>query len=616
MARVIYILLCLCTFPSTINSSEEVSVTVSDDTVRGDWPTDRIDLKGVEVKLSEGEDVEGSASAKELIDRAFERLPKSEQDRIGFTTLREAQLSLPQSGGIGEDGFADDDETLLKLKELWAKRQTELQEAMDAMQDSANLLSGLIKSLRVGVAGADPGQSDSAATSEDDDTEEALLTVLEDLEDHLSDVDNARDFHDALQGWAPLAAKLAPMTPSAVSAGDEELQSESTPAPLPPRFELRRNSPSVRAAAAMVVGTAIKNEADFKYWILEALPHVHRPATNKQPSASSSSSADGLPLPPAVYPLVRANETVLGALTAMLRGVDDYGFVKSMAAGNSKATAAVTQKELLLMQRRALYAIGSGLRHNPAAQHAFAQVDLGGVEALATAVAPPNNSGGASAAAAERSGSSSSSSAAALASARWALRTKVLALVQDLLVEGVEEGGGGGATKAAESRPDVAAGGGGHFRSEFLSLAWRQLVVRALEPVSDTREGDRGQEGAIAGAPPRYDAPPKTHETALRALKLQWGSGREDQETGGASCLTPLAAQLYAAEEAPSREQAFWLASVKKETAKVAAVASEQLRRLRQYYGDGGRPAITDPEYNSELLDLIDSAIALVASCV
>ena len=103
MARVIYILLCLCTFPSTIDSSEEVSVTVSDDTVRGDWPTDRIDLKGVEVKLSEGEDVEGSASAKELIVRAFERLPKSEQDRIGFTTLREAQLSLPPSlrGAIG-----------------------------------------------------------------------------------------------------------------------------------------------------------------------------------------------------------------------------------------------------------------------------------------------------------------------------------------------------------------------------------------------------------------------------------------------------------------------------------------------------------------------------------
>ena len=104
MARVIYILFCLCTFPSTINSSEEVSVTVSDDTVRGDWPTDRIDLKGVEVKLSEGEDVEGSASAKELIVRAFERLPKSEQDRIGFTTLREAQLSLPQLGRVSS-GF-------------------------------------------------------------------------------------------------------------------------------------------------------------------------------------------------------------------------------------------------------------------------------------------------------------------------------------------------------------------------------------------------------------------------------------------------------------------------------------------------------------------------------
>ena len=70
-----------------------------------------------------------------------------------------------------------------------------------------------------------------------------MLDALDGLEDHLSDMDMARDFHDALGGWPSLTNLLLPT-----------------------------QSLKVRAAAALVMGTAVKNQDEFQGWILEPVP--------------------------------------------------------------------------------------------------------------------------------------------------------------------------------------------------------------------------------------------------------------------------------------------------------------------------------------------------------
>ena len=53
-------------------------------------------------------------------------------------------------------------------------------------------------------------------------------------------MDMARDFHDALGGWPPITNLLLPT-----------------------------HSLKVRASAALVMGTAVKNQEEFQGWMLE-----------------------------------------------------------------------------------------------------------------------------------------------------------------------------------------------------------------------------------------------------------------------------------------------------------------------------------------------------------
>jgi len=240
------------------------------------WPEDGVDLSGVHVKLLEGEDPQGSSSPKELIIRSFQRLPLAEQERMGFTALYQEGMDLDNVDGAA-------------LQELWEERQGELKEAMAAMQDAADTLTTLINHLG----------------SQDQDTVKA---ALEELEEHLSDVDMARDLHDALGGWPPLVHLLA-----------------------------GEHRPTIRAGAALVIGTAIKNEPIFQSWILE-------------------SAAENTEVKPP------QNETALSSLLGML---------------GEKGGA-----EVQLMHRRSMYALASALRHNLHNQATF--MDLDGLDVLET----------------------------------------------------------------------------------------------------------------------------------------------------------------------------------------------------------------------------------------
>jgi len=195
------------------------------------------------------------------------------EDTTATLTRREAILSaldrLPDDAFDGADLAALGDE---ELDVLWTARQEELREFSERLTDTAKTLAGRVDVL------ADAGADD-----------DALLFALRELEYELGEMDAARDFHDALGGWTPLVALL----------------------------DGGRND-EVRAAAALAIGTAVKNEDRFQTWVLE----------------------DG------------CLEKLLAALAAP--GARD-------------------------LHKAVLYALGSGLRNNGRVQRAFGRTGLGAV---------------------------------------------------------------------------------------------------------------------------------------------------------------------------------------------------------------------------------------------
>ncbi|CAM9788093.1 unnamed protein product [Chrysoparadoxa australica] len=151
--------------------------------------------------------VEDTASARAK--RMYESLmglPESDRDRLGLEVLE----VLPES------------EWEPVLDRIWKTRQEELKEAYDAIVQPKELLAREIFVLK-----------DPASTSDE------IVDALSELEEHLSDLDMARDFHN-MGGWAELLPLLDIIWPN-----------------------------SVISSTAMVIGTAIGNIPDHQLWVLE-----------------------------------------------------------------------------------------------------------------------------------------------------------------------------------------------------------------------------------------------------------------------------------------------------------------------------------------------------------
>jgi hypothetical protein len=73
------------------------------------------------------------------------------------------------------------------LRDVWQRRQAMLREYMDGIKTDADFMRTLLERLMVPAAG-EPGQAGAA------DGDDPRVGVLEDLEYHVSKVDNARDF--------------------------------------------------------------------------------------------------------------------------------------------------------------------------------------------------------------------------------------------------------------------------------------------------------------------------------------------------------------------------------------------------------------------------------------
>lgn len=139
---------------------------------------------------------------------ALESIP--EDERQGMDLDVQALRSMPLA------------ERLAELQELWTVRQHELREAYDAMPKVDQLLTDRIDVLKNTEA-----------------TEHEQIGALEDLEDLLSDIDMARDFH-SIGGFPTLVSMLLDSQPE-----------------------------SIREVAAWAIGTAVKNEPAHQLWVLE-----------------------------------------------------------------------------------------------------------------------------------------------------------------------------------------------------------------------------------------------------------------------------------------------------------------------------------------------------------
>ena len=149
-----------------VNTRETTMVDTSSDSTGYDAWNESPDLTGVKITGHEGEDASGSMSPRDLMLRAFGRLPAEEQARMGFTSLLEA------AAATGTEVPLQD------LQALWQVRQDELQEAADAISNTAHRLTSFIGDLQ--TSSGSPFDTKGA------------LAVLATLEDELSDLDNAR----------------------------------------------------------------------------------------------------------------------------------------------------------------------------------------------------------------------------------------------------------------------------------------------------------------------------------------------------------------------------------------------------------------------------------------
>lgn len=187
-----------------------------------------------------------------MMHRTLSQLPPDEQNRIGGLP------ELPQADKI-------DPETRKKfekrMEEIWTQRQAELQVIQqEFMADMPKLLLARIR--RIDSYLQDPYTHLMEDWNDDDNEEEKdaavshIVSVLLDLEHHLSDVDMTRDFH-TLGGWPLLVSLLSDTVHQSVN------QTLSA--------DLEKKVNDIQAHAAWAIGTAVKNMREFFPYAIEEL---------------------------------------------------------------------------------------------------------------------------------------------------------------------------------------------------------------------------------------------------------------------------------------------------------------------------------------------------------
>jgi len=139
----------------------------------------------------------------EMMHRTLSKLPDDEKERIGGLPV------LPQSTGSRKVTSEERKEFESRMADIWEKRQTELKELEERMLDVPELLKERVKSIREYLKDPTTHLNDMNL---DEDVPYGQVThivsILQDLEYQLGDLDMSRDFH-TLGGWPLLASLLS-----------------------------------------------------------------------------------------------------------------------------------------------------------------------------------------------------------------------------------------------------------------------------------------------------------------------------------------------------------------------------------------------------------------------
>jgi len=196
----------------------------------------------------------------DMMHRTLSKLPQDEQERMGGLP------ELPGSRPVGDKVKTPEYRAMFekRMKEIWNQRQAELRAfEQEFLVDLPDLLKERIRRLQAYLD--DPYadlvsmdiQQEQQATADVESTEEThvtdIISVLQDLEYHLADVDMTRDFH-TMGGWPLLIAMV-----------DADAHYENGSIPI----DLVANVRQVQLNAAWAIGTAIKNTGEFYPYAIE-----------------------------------------------------------------------------------------------------------------------------------------------------------------------------------------------------------------------------------------------------------------------------------------------------------------------------------------------------------
>jgi nucleotide exchange factor SIL1 len=184
----------------------------------------------------------------EMMHRTLSNLPDEEKLRMGGIP------ELPQTTSDRKRTIASEERKVFekRMADIWEKRQTELKEVEEQMLDVPQLLKDRIKTIKEYLK--DPITHLNEMNLDEDlppHSVSHIVSVLQDLEYQLGDLDMSRDFH-TLGGW--------PLLSSLVSENVHVPQNKSI-------SRLSRSTETkiraVQSNAAWVMGTAVKNTEEF-----------------------------------------------------------------------------------------------------------------------------------------------------------------------------------------------------------------------------------------------------------------------------------------------------------------------------------------------------------------
>jgi nucleotide exchange factor SIL1 len=189
----------------------------------------------------------------DMMHRTLSKLPDDEHERMGG--LPELPQAKDESKRVTPEQRKAFEERML---EIWKRRQEELSALYEQMMDVPAILKERIKGIDEYLK--DP-QSHLNEVDLDAELPEGIVThivsVLDDLQFLMSDVDMARDFH-SMGGWPLLVSLLSEDSHVPVNKTAQDLGRAS-------EAKIR----TIQSLAAGTMGTAVKNTAEFSSFVVE-----------------------------------------------------------------------------------------------------------------------------------------------------------------------------------------------------------------------------------------------------------------------------------------------------------------------------------------------------------